>query len=692
MQDKGIAINQKIVMKIPQLHRSADDLIENSEHLTTSSKTSKRSFPSIINTLILCETFNSISCILVFFIVSESSSILFYSLIPSLFMIFLQVSVKLYLKSRKVTGTKSALIQLFIYSLTCLTLIFTDLNIVNSFLYRTELALIPSVFYLLILSKQARLIFKNHSRLTTTLNILFGIVSFILNLIGIQRSEATFIQTAYFLVLIPYNSLKKQSNYKIHDIYKLEKEDEDLTPIEIVLRYLSNVLDEFEEMLNCSTCENLAKKSFVLLSSALNTLRNTPNIYSTNIENITRNLNQDDKIFIEQSFSDKSIYSCMNDSDDVKENMNMVYGITDLVGVLKQIGVEWNFNTFFVSDCSGNKPLQVCGEYIFRKYNFDKVYKIPEETFLAFFNKLEEAYIPNPYHNSCHAADMMCSYLYLLNVSNFIKKMNSLELFACVIACLAHDVGHKGKSNRFLILSKDPASLRYNDFSVQEMMHCFILFDILSYAEYNILSHLHTDNWFLIRKVIIEMVLSTDMQKHFEVLGVAKAKYTNSLQAIDFNDSEVKMDIFKLTVKCADLGHAAKDTETHHKWCGLLIQEFFEQGDMEKELGMPVSMYCDRESTDISKSQAGFIQSIVLPTYMALSSVVRTSELDSNCIAQIKRNKSFWSTRRSLSKNQTVLMKKQQEYKQKEYLELMEKAGGLKRSITPYVVTISDKS
>ena len=185
------------------------------------------------------------------------------------------------------------------------------------------------------------------------------------------------------------------------------------------------------------------------------------------------------------------------------------------------------------------------------------------------------------------------------------------------------------------------------------------------------------------------MILSTDMAKHFELLGIFKAKYMNTLQAVDLDQAEVKLDIFKMGIKCADVGHAAKDIEIHSKWCGLLLQEFFQQGDTEKELGLSVSMYCDRESTDISKSQAGFLQNLVLPIFSALSSTLRSSEIDLNCVAQIKRNKNYWSTRRSLSKNQTVLIKKQQEYKQKEYLELMEKAGGLKRSITPFIVAVA---
>ena len=685
MQENSLIVGQRI-LKIPQKSKPVEDNPENSENLTTLTKNPKPANDSIFSYIILILILNSACSIFSFTLQTHQPTILFFSLLPTLFTIIIQIFFKFYLKKKKFHPMKNMIVQLFLYGLCCLTLILTDLNILSTFLSLSAQALIPNLFFLLILSKQTFLIYNTRPKLVIIVNVLIGLLSFSLNMAGKQKFEVTLIQTCYYMLLIPYKSLKKHHEFKIQDLYKFDKANDDSTPIENVMKMMTNVLDEFEEMINCNNCESFARKSFAILTSAVDTLRNTPNIYSSNLENITRGMNEQDKIFIEQSCSDKSIYSSMNDSDDVRENINVIYGTTDLAGVLKQIGTEWNFNTFFVHDCSGYKPLQVCGEYVMRKYNFDKTYKIPEETFLSFLSKLEDSYLPNPYHNSCHAADMMCSFIYFINASNFIKKMNSLELLSCVLACLAHDVGHKGKSNRFLILSKDPISLRYNDISVQEMMHSAILFEILLYNESNILTHLHTDNWFSVRKIVIEMILSTDMQKHFEILGVAKAKYTNSLQPYDLNESEVKLDIFKLGIKCADLGHAAKDIEIHNKWCGLLIQEFFDQGDKEKELGMPVSMYCDRETTDISKSQAGFLNNVVLPVYCALSAILRSGDIDLHCVAQIKKNKSFWSDRRSLTKNQTVMIKKQQEIKQKEYLELMEKAGGLKRSITPFVV------
>jgi hypothetical protein len=46
----------------------------------------------------------------------------------------------------------------------------------------------------------------------------------------------------------------------------------------------------------------------------------------------------------------------------------------------------------------------------------------------------------------------------------------------------------------------------------------------------------------------------------------------------------------------------------------LLLEEFFRQGDLERELGLPFSPLCDRNNTLVAVSQIGFIEFIVEPS------------------------------------------------------------------------------
>merc|ERR1711972_135056 len=48
-------------------------------------------------------------------------------------------------------------------------------------------------------------------------------------------------------------------------------------------------------------------------------------------------------------------------------------------------------------------------------------------------------------------------------------------------------------------------------------------------------------------------------------------------------------------------------------WAWRILDEFFEQGDEEKKLGIPVGMLNDRDKTNRPGSQHGFINLLVAP-------------------------------------------------------------------------------
>ncbi|XP_060113732.1 uncharacterized protein LOC132585868 [Heteronotia binoei] len=71
-------------------------------------------------------------------------------------------------------------------------------------------------------------------------------------------------------------------------------------------------------------------------------------------------------------------------------------------------------------------------------------------------------------------------------------------------------------------------------------------------------------------------------------------------------------------VHVADLSHPAKPWELHIRWSEGIMDEFFKQGDMEAELGLPISPLCDRVATNVPESQIGFLDVIVKPVFTLL--------------------------------------------------------------------------
>lgn len=172
------------------------------------------------------------------------------------------------------------------------------------------------------------------------------------------------------------------------------------------------------------------------------------------------------------------------------------------------------------------------------------------------------------------------------------------------------------------------------------MMHSATTFEIMKTEENNILNTLSKDLLVIVRALIIEMILATDMAKHFDIVGKFNAKLKCS--SIVMTNPDQRAEILRILTKASDVGHAAKCTALHQKWTWLVCDEFFAQGDSEKKLNLPVSMYCDREKTDLPKSQIGFIKNIVLPIYEAIYLGIGTLEINTNCILQLEENVRMW--------------------------------------------------
>jgi 3',5'-cyclic-nucleotide phosphodiesterase/cAMP-specific phosphodiesterase 4 len=249
-------------------------------------------------------------------------------------------------------------------------------------------------------------------------------------------------------------------------------------------------------------------------------------------------------------------------------------------------------------------------------------------------------YKVNPYHNALHAADVFASIHYFINNSELSKSINKLDTICTLIAGFGHDVGHPGLTNRYLIQSRDKIAIQYNDASVLENMHCSTIFTLMGLGNADILSHLSEDDWVICRKVILTMVLDTDLSRHFEVFTKFRTR-ASVMNDLSIEKTDDKILILSTALKCADIGHSAKSPELHQRWTSMVMEEFFNQGDLEKTLGLPVSMYCDRNNTDVPKSQAGFLRNICIPLYEIWCSYLKSQQVDL-CLGQLRENYQCW--------------------------------------------------
>ena len=373
------------------------------------------------------------------------------------------------------------------------------------------------------------------------------------------------------------------------------------------------------------------------------------------------NIDDEDREFIYQNYAEPtpSVHSsimrkptCMTDILDQRRSFPFKdYGLEELESLLGTVGKNWNFDIWFVYESTGHSVF-IIGKYLLQTFKLGDVFNIPEAISDNFLKRVEAGYKNNPYHNACHAADVLHSMLFYILNSNIMKHMTDIDFISVIIASLAHDIQHGAVTNRFLVNSHDRLAIKYNDISVLENMHAAKTFDILSSESANIFNSASPSDFFAARKLIIDLILGTDMTKHFNFLGNFRARV--SVADLNMQKEEDKSSVLIMTLKCADLGHSAKTLDHHRKWSELVCEEFFSQGDLEKSKNLPVSMYCYRDSTDVPKSQAGFLKNVCLPIFEVLTSYLSSEIVTGHCINNLKRNLAYWE-KRSILRPSTVL-------------------------------------
>ncbi|XP_030556528.1 calcium/calmodulin-dependent 3',5'-cyclic nucleotide phosphodiesterase 1 isoform X3 [Drosophila novamexicana] len=279
---------------------------------------------------------------------------------------------------------------------------------------------------------------------------------------------------------------------------------------------------------------------------------------------------------------------------------------------------DWTFDVFALTEAASGQVIKYVAYDLLNRYGAMHKFKIAPGVLETFLHRVEEGYcrFRNPYHNNLHAVDVMHTMHYCLCNTGLMNWLTDLEIFASLLAALLHDFEHTGTTNNFHVMSGSETALLYNDRAVLENHHVSASFRLMREDDANILSHLSREEYKELRTLIIDMVLATDMTYHFQQLKIMRNLLTLQEPTID------KSKALSLVLHCCDISHPAKHWDVHHRWTMLLLEEFFRQGDLEKELGLPFSPLCDRKNTLVAESQIGFIDFIVEPSMTIMSDML----------------------------------------------------------------------
>lgn len=307
----------------------------------------------------------------------------------------------------------------------------------------------------------------------------------------------------------------------------------------------------------------------------------------------------------------------------------------------------WGLDVFRLDKVAGSRPLLALGTQLLTRDGVAHRLKINPLILARFLAALEDGYAHYPqilYHNNLHATDVLHSTYLLLKAPILAGAFTDLEVFSAILAAGAHDVGHPGVTNQFLMATQSPLAILYNDQAVLENHHAATTFKLMLTPEYNVLASLSPSDQHTCRAMIIEMIMNTDMARHFQFLNnfrllVESKRNEGGVFDISQLRDEDRMLVLCAIVHCADLAGTTKPWPLCSEWCKRLLLEFFNQGDRESEAGLEVGPLHDRNKTNIAKSQVNFINFIALPLWEVWDQLVGG---ESEPLKLLKQNRDSW--------------------------------------------------
>ncbi|CAD5116850.1 DgyrCDS5694 [Dimorphilus gyrociliatus] len=274
---------------------------------------------------------------------------------------------------------------------------------------------------------------------------------------------------------------------------------------------------------------------------------------------------------------------------------------------------DHNFSDFSLEDNDTIKASfrMFCELDLFEKFHID--YRI----FCHWLLSVKKNYRNVIYHNWRHAFNVTHTMFWMMTQADLGNYFTDLEKLALFIGCLCHDLDHRGTNNQFQIKSMSPLAQLYST-SVMERHHFEHCIMILSTKGTDILSNLTSEKYEKVIKLLEHAILATDLAVYFKQRPEFFSLVDSS--TINWESDKDKELVRAMMMTACDVSAITKPWNIQKKVASLIANEFFEQGDKEKELKItPIDMM-NRDKKDMFPSlQVSFIDGVCMPVYEAFS-------------------------------------------------------------------------
>jgi hypothetical protein len=191
-----------------------------------------------------------------------------------------------------------------------------------------------------------------------------------------------------------------------------------------------------------------------------------------------------------------------------------------------------------------------------------------------------------------------------------------------VLGALLHDVGHYGKTGKYVSNYDKEKYEKFGKTSTLEKYHLSLGLKIIN--ESKLFEHVNPKHVVKIKKIIKSVILATD-------------------PTIKLNDIDVKP-IYNILMRCADISSVQKLFKIHKNWSNALMKEFYLEGDDLKEkhnMETLDALFDSNKKKCIPEQQNGFYVYYVEPHFNKIKQYLYNYN---EIWDKIQTNKEEWNT------------------------------------------------
>eukprot|EP01065_Artemidia_motanka_P039679 TRINITY_DN4878_c0_g1_i1.p1 TRINITY_DN4878_c0_g1~~TRINITY_DN4878_c0_g1_i1.p1 ORF type:complete len:1109 (+),score=377.15 TRINITY_DN4878_c0_g1_i1:754-4080(+) len=292
----------------------------------------------------------------------------------------------------------------------------------------------------------------------------------------------------------------------------------------------------------------------------------------------------------------------------------------------------------------GRVRLMALIAYMFDSSGLAGKYRVDRLKLIRFVYRISSRYRDVPYHSFYHAFDVTQTlYVFVLQLGSQLRE---IEQFVLLVSGLCHDVDHMGLNNSFHYKAETPLGILSNAIgtgSPLEVHHCNVAFEILQDPTCDILSGFpdRSEATFCY-KTMLRLILGTDMARHKGLMDEFGQVCSLPADVKAERMQESRELLLTMLLKAADVSNPTKPFETSRKWANFVMEEFYQQGDKEKDAtGAVENPMMDRDKkTEMASGQIGFIDFVCAPFYALVAQCWPQFE----CLVEaLGENRATWS-------------------------------------------------